>query len=81
MKGSQPLHISAPACASLARGSGSQTLFANLQPRKARPPKSAAAACTPRGRGPSGRFLYHFLAAAEGSKKMMQLRKMKHSFS
>ena len=31
--------------------------------------------------GPSGRFLYHFLAAAEGSKKMMQLRKMKHSFS
>src|SRR5699024_4933514 len=31
--------------------------------------------------GPSGRFLYHFLAAAEGSKKMMQLRKMKYSFS
>jgi hypothetical protein len=31
--------------------------------------------------GPGGRFLYHFLAAAEGSKKMMQLRKMKHSFS
>jgi hypothetical protein len=43
--------------------------------------QSAAAACTPRGRGPSGRFLYHFLAAAEGSKKMMQLRKMKDSFS
>ena len=41
MKGLRPLHLFAPACASLARGSGSQTLFANLQPRKARPSKSA----------------------------------------
>ena len=41
MKGPGPLHIFAPAYASLARGFGSQTLFANLQPRKARPSKSA----------------------------------------
>ena len=41
MKGPGPLHLFAPACASLARGSGSQTLFANLQPRRARPSKSA----------------------------------------
>ena len=31
--------------------------------------------------GPSGRFLYHFPAVTEGDRKMMQLRKMKHSFS
>ncbi len=42
--------------------------------------ESAATACTPRGRGPSGRFFYHFLAVAEGNKKMMQLEKMKSSF-
>ena len=36
------------------RGSGSQTTFANLQPRKARPSKSAAAACTQQGWKPFG---------------------------
>ena len=36
------------------RGFGSQTTFANLQPRKARPSKSAAAACTQQGWKPFG---------------------------
>ena len=31
--------------------------------------------------GPSGRFLYHFPTVTEGDRKMMQLRKMKNSFS
>ena len=38
----------------LRRGFGSQTTFANLQPRKARPSKSAAAACTQQGWKPFG---------------------------
>ena len=31
--------------------------------------------------GPSGRYLYHFPAVTKGDRKMMQLMKMKNSFS
>ena len=81
MKGPRPLHIFAPASAYAEPG----FRFAN---NVCEPPAAQSAAfeirragfAGPRS-GPSGRFLYHFLAAAKGSKKMMQLRKMKHSFS
>ena len=81
MKGPQPLHIFAPASACAGPG----FRFAN---NVCEPPAAQSAAFEIRSggvyaarSGPGGRFLYHFLAAAEGSKKMMQLRKMKYSFS
>ena len=81
MKGPGPLYIFAPASAYAGPG----FRFANVV---CEPPAAQSAAfeirragfAGPRS-GSSGRFRYHFLAAAKGSKKMMRLRKMKNSFS
>ena len=81
MKGPQPLYIFAPASAYAEPG----FRFAN---NVCEPPAALSAAFEIRRTGfaglrsgPSGRFRYHFLAAAKGSKKMMQFMKMKNSFS
>ena len=81
MKGPQPLHIFAPASAYAGPG----FRFAN---NVCEPPAAQSAAFEIRSggmyaarSGPSGRFLYHFPAVTKGDRKMMQLRKMKHSFS
>ena len=81
MKGPQPLHIFAPASAYAGLG----FRFANVV---CEPPAAQSAAFEIRRtgfagsrNGPSGRFLYHFPAVTKGDRKMMQLRKMKHSFS
>ena len=71
MKGPGPLYIFAPASAYAGPG----FRFANVV---CEPPAAQSAAfeirrvgfAGPRS-GPSGRFRYHFLAAAKGSKKMM----------
>ena len=81
MKGPRPLHIFAPAAAFA--GPGFRFAIFVCEPPAA---QSAAFEIRSGGMyaarsGPGGRFLYHFLAAAEGSKKMMQLRKMNTSFS
>ena len=60
-------------------GSRLEALWASKSPKATATAKSEI--LTPRRRsGPGGRFRYHFLAAAKGSKKMMQLEKMKNSF-